>query len=48
MQRALAASLNEAGRDVEVREYEGRSHRGVVAAGSPLIDDFFAWAASLD
>ncbi|MFC5433409.1 alpha/beta fold hydrolase [Microbacterium suwonense] len=48
MQRALAASLNEAGRDVEVREYEGRSHMGVVAAGSPLIDDLFAWAASLD
>lgn len=36
MQRSLA--------DVEVHEYPGRSHMGVVAADSPLIPDLLAWA----
>nr|WP_244960745.1 lipase family protein [Pseudoclavibacter chungangensis] len=44
LQRTLAAELCAADRTVEVHEYEGRSHMGVIAEGSPLIDDLFAWA----
>jgi pimeloyl-ACP methyl ester carboxylesterase len=44
MQRSLAADLCADARDVEVHEYPGRSHMGVVAADSPLIPDLLAWA----
>ncbi len=44
MQRTLDASLCEAGRTVEVHEYPGRTHMGVIAEGSPLIDDLYDWA----
>ena len=44
MQRTLSARLCEAGRTVQTREYEGRSHMGVIAEDSPLIDDLYAWA----
>jgi acetyl esterase/lipase len=47
MQRKLAASVAAAGRPVEVREYPGRSHMGVIAPDSPLIDDLFRWADAL-
>ena len=33
-----------AGRPVETHEYPGRDHMGVIAQGSPLIDDLFVWA----
>ena len=44
MQRALDAKLCASGRTVETHEYPGRSHMGVIAEDSPLIDDLFAWA----
>ncbi|PZU46240.1 MAG: lipase [Microbacterium sp.] len=44
MQRTLAASLYATGRTLEVHEYPGRTHMGVVAEDSPLIPDLFAWA----
>ena len=44
MQRELDARLCAAGRTVQTHEYPGRSHMGVVAEGSPLIDDLYAWA----
>lgn len=47
MQRALESSLSDAGRDVEVHEYEERSHMGVVAPDSPLIDDLYSWEGQL-
>lgn len=47
MQRTLAASLQAAGRDVEVHEYPGRTHMGVIASDSPLIDDLFAWTDAI-
>ena len=47
MQRQLASRLCEAGRAVEEREYPGRSHMGVIAADSPLVDEIFVWADSI-
>lgn len=44
MQRDLAAKLCSEGRTVSTHEYAGRSHMGVIAEGSPLIDDLFTWA----
>ena len=44
MQRTLAASVCATGRTLEVHEYPGRTHLGVIAEDSPLIPDLFAWA----
>lgn len=44
VQRRLAASLEQAGRDVVVHEYPGRDHMGVIAEDSPLIGELFEWA----
>lgn len=43
MQRTFSAALCAQGRAVETHEYPGRTHMGVIAEGSPLIDDLFAW-----
>lgn len=43
IQRDLSASLCAAGRTVVTHEYAGRTHMGVVAAGSPLLPDLFTW-----
>ncbi|GMA30227.1 hypothetical protein GCM10025875_02190 [Litorihabitans aurantiacus] len=48
IQRTLAGQLCAAGRDVEVHEYEGRTHMGVIAGDSPLLPDLFAWVDALD
>lgn len=44
LQRDFAAALEEQGRDVEVHEYAGYNHLGVITPDSPLIADLFAWA----
>lgn len=44
LQRSLTATLCAEGRTVETHEYEGRTHMGAIAEGSPLIDDLYAWA----
>lgn len=44
IQRATEAKACAAGRPIETHEYPGRDHMGVIAEGSPLIDDLFAWA----
>lgn len=44
IQRATSARACAAGRPVVTREYPGYDHMGVIGAGSPLIDDLFAWA----
>lgn len=44
IQTSLSRSLCAAGRTVETHLYPGRTHMGVVAEGSPLIDDLFTWA----
>ncbi|TQL85646.1 uncharacterized membrane protein HdeD (DUF308 family) [Microbacterium saperdae] len=42
-QRTLDARLCEARRAVETHEYPGRTHMGVIAEDSPLIDDLYSW-----
>ena len=41
IQRTTDARVCAAGRPVETHEYPGRDHLGVIAQGSPLIDDLF-------
>ncbi len=48
MQRTLEASLCETGHTVEAHEYPGRTHMGVIAEGSPLIDDLYAWVDAVN
>lgn len=43
IQRDLDARLCAASVPVEAHEYAGRTHMGVIAEGSPLIDDVFTW-----
>lgn len=47
MQDRLSASICAAGRPVETREYAGRTHMGVIAQDSPLIEDVAAWTAAV-
>lgn len=44
IQRDTDARLCAADVPVDAHEYPGRTHMGVIAAGSPLIADLFAWA----
>jgi len=44
IQTSLAEGLCGQDRPVETHLYPGRTHMGVIAEGSPLIDDLFAWA----
>jgi len=44
IQRTTDARVCAAGKPVETHEYPGRDHMGVIAQGSPLIDDLFVWA----
>lgn len=48
MQRDFSQRLCGEGRAVTTHEYPGRNHMGVVAEGSPLIDDLFAWADAVE
>lgn len=48
MQQRLVTSLCERGRPVSAHEYPGRSHMGVIAADSPLIEDLFAWVDAVE
>lgn len=48
MQQDLTASLCSDGRPVSSHEYPGRTHMGVIAEGSPLIDDLFTWVDEVE
>lgn len=44
VQTSLSHRLCAADRTVETHLYPGRTHMGVIAEGSPLIDDLYVWA----